>query len=208
MDLPDHIVYTYQALADVPLHLADDILSEQERAYLETVSHDGRRREYTAGRIVAREFAGGILDLDPKVVPLSVAEDGSLQLPGTDFNISLAHSHEGVCVVVAESTTVGIDLETIKPRHADLHRFILHPEEYDMFESLALKRDDALILCWSLKEATLKGMKTGFRCSPKKLKLSIDLENNRAVVLIDSQSEWQLRFEKKAGCYLAIAFPD
>ena len=208
MHLPDHIKYTYCALADVPLHLADGLLSEKEHAYLETVSHAGRRREYTAGRIIARKFAGDILDLDPKVVPLSVAADGSLELPGTGHSISLAHSHEGVCVAIAEATPVGIDVETIKPRHAGLHRFILHPEEYDMFEALALDRDSALILCWSLKEATLKGLKTGFRCSPKKLKLSIDLDHHQAIVRIDGKSEWQLRFEKRAGCYLAIAYPE
>ncbi len=189
------------------LRLAGSILSPRELAYLDTVSHAGRQTEYTAGRIVARQLAGEALQLAPQDVPLDVAEDGSLVLTGHNVGLSLAHAHNGVCAAVAQSTHVGIDLERIKPRHPDLYRFILHPDEYHLLDALDLERDQILILCWALKEATLKGMKTGFRCSPKKLKLSVDLSAQQAHVTADGGSAWQLGFEEVDGCYLAIAYP-
>lgn len=190
------------------LHLAGSILSARERAYLETVTHEGRKTEYTAGRIVARQLAAEVLQLPPHKVPIDVADDGSLVLTGHNYGLSLAHAHNGVCAVVARSSSVGIDLERIKPRHPELYRFILHPDEYQLLDSLDLSRDQILILCWALKEATLKGMKTGFRCSPKKLKISVDLPAQQALVLAEGGSAWQLGFEEIDGCYLAVAYPE
>ena len=207
MQLPDHIAYTYQPLASVDLDLSAHWLSAQEQQYLQQVTHKSRQREYRAGRVVARQFAGQVLSCPPEKVPLVVAEDGSLGLEGTPFSISLAHAKQGICVAVAEGISVGIDLEAIKPRHADLYRFIFHPDEYELLNTLDLDRDSILILSWALKEATLKGMKTGFRCSPKKLKLTIDLEGNEAGVEVADGTTWQCRFEKRDGCYLAIAYP-
>ncbi|MEM8484153.1 MAG: 4'-phosphopantetheinyl transferase superfamily protein [Bacteroidota bacterium] len=207
MVLPDHIAYTHARMQDVDLHLAGSILSAREQAYLETIPHEGRQTEYTAGRIVARQLAADILQLSPQDVPIDVADDGSLVLTGRNYGLSLAHAHGGVCAVVARDTSVGIDLERIKPRHPELYRFILHPDEYHLLESLDLERDQILILCWALKEATLKGMKTGFRCSPKKLKIAVDLPNQQARITADGGSAWQLGFEEIDGCYLAIAYP-
>ncbi len=207
MQLPDLIDYYYTPIADVDLALADDMLSADERAYLAQVTHESRRREYKAGRIVARQFASQILTCPPDHVPLKVAEDGSLDLADTPFSISLAHANHGVCVAVARDMQIGVDLEQIKTRHEDLYRFILHPDEYEILSTLDLDRDRILILCWALKEATLKGMKTGFRCSPKKLKLTIDLEQNRATVKVANGASWMCQFEERDGCYLAVAYP-
>ncbi len=208
MVLPDHITYTHSRMQDVDLHLAGSILSPREHAYLETVTHEGRQAEYTAGRIVARQLAAEVLQLAPQEVPIDVADDGSLVLTGHNHGLSLAHAHNGVCAVVARASNVGIDLERIKPRHPELYRFILHPDEYHLLDSLDMDRDQILILCWALKEATLKGMKTGFRCSPKKLKISVDLPARQARITADGGSAWQLGFEEVDGCYLAIAYPE
>lgn len=208
MQLPGHIFYAYAQLADLDVQVGDVLLSEQERAYLETVRHEGRRQEYTAGRVLARRLAATHLQCAPEAVPLVVADDGSLRLERSAFSISLAHSAGGVCAALAQDSGVGVDLEVIRPRHPDLYRFILHPDEYGLLDSTALDRDSLLILCWSIKEAVLKGMKTGFRCSPKKLRLDIDVEQGRAGIVIAGQDPWQCVFEKRDNNYLAIAFPD
>lgn len=207
MQLPGHIDYAYAQLADLDIQAGKGLLSEQERVYLEAVRHEGRRQEYTAGRVLARRLAATHLDCNPEAVPLVVADDGSLLLEHSNFSISLAHSAGGVCAAVAQHTDVGIDLEVIRPRHPDLYRFILHPEEYDLLDTTGLDRDNLLILCWSIKEAVLKGMKTGFRCSPKKLRLDIDVEQGKAGIVIAGQDPWQCVFEQRDNNYLAIAYP-
>ena len=103
---------------------------------------------------------------------------------------------------------IGIDLETIKPRHKDLYKFIFHPDEYVLLDTVSMERTELLILSWTLKEATLKGMKTGFRCSPKKLRLSINVENQSANIAGPGNVTWKAKFEKKDGCFLSIAYPE
>lgn len=208
MHLPEHITYRYQRIEDVDLRLASDVLSASESRYLDSVKHDGRRVEFTAGRVLARHHAGEVLGQPPHDVPLQVADDGSLFLADTSFSISLAHSRKGVCVATSRGSSIGVDLEIIKPRHPDLYRFILHPDEYPMLDTLHLNRDRLLILCWALKEATLKGMKTGFRCSPKKLILDIDTEHNRANIVVEGNDHWKGFFKEVDGSYLALAFRD
>jgi 4'-phosphopantetheinyl transferase len=207
MNLPDHIAYAYRRLDDVPLDEARELLSREERQYLDGIRLEKRRREFTAGRVVARELAGRVLGQAPASVALIVKADGSLELGGTACGISLAHTHEGVCAAVARDTAIGIDLETIKPRHQDLLRFMLHPDEYGLLDTLPLSREHSLILCWVLKEATLKGMRTGFRCSPKNLRLAIDVASQRASIRAPGGMGWQAHYEERDGSYLALAFP-
>ncbi len=208
MHLPENIFYTYAALSDVDLSEAGRVLSEGELAFREGLVLETRREAFTAGRIVARRLAAEHLGCSPEAVPVAVADDGSLMLEQTDFSLSLAHSREGVCAAIARDASVGIDLEAIMQRHEDLYRFILHPDEYDMLDTLDLDRDSILILCWSIKEAVLKGMKTGFRFSPKKLRLDINLEQGSAgVVITDTEETWACVFEKRDNNYLAIAYP-
>lgn len=210
--LPDHITYSYFRHNDVlegrDAHMIEEILSDAEHTYLKSVSHEGRRREYTAGRLLARRLVADQLGITPGNVRLIVADDGSLQLPETSLSISLAHSKNGVCATIAHQTPIGIDLEGIKPRHPDLYRFILHPDEYSLLDNAPLSRDELLILCWALKEATLKGMKTGFRCSPKKIRLNIDFDNHKANMVVQGRNLWKGFFEQIDGNFLAIAIPD
>ena len=207
VNLPQHIVYRYRRLKDIDLDEGTSLLSEREHIYLDSVRHEKRRREFTAGRILARLEAASLLDTPPEDVALEVADDGALELSGTEFSISLAHTQEGVCTAIARGSRVGIDLEIIKPRHPNLHRFILNPEEYRLLDTLPIARDQALILCWALKEATLKGMRTGFRCSPKKLLLDIDASESKAKIAVVGGQVWNAQFELHDHAYLAISYP-
>ena len=207
MILPEHISYVYHRIDDIPLNKAPDTLSKKEKKYLETITHEKRRREFTAGRILARTHAAALLDLPPQKVKLDICEDGSLDLTDTPYSISLAHSKQGACAAIGFNTQVGIDLETIAERHENLYQFILSEEEYPLLDTLALDRDRILILCWTLKEATLKGMRTGFRCSPKKLKLHIDTENQVAEITVPGNEVWQATYMECDGAFLTVSFP-
>lgn len=206
MNLPDYISYIYHPLRDIPLDQAPGTLSEKEKAYLETITHEKRRREFIAGRILARTKAASLLGLPANEVRLDICEDGSLDLTDTPYSISLAHTKQGACAAIGLNTRVGIDLETIATRHENLHSFILSKEEYPLLESLPMDRDRILILCWTLKEATLKGMRTGFRNSPKKLRLHIDPENNVADIEAPNNEVWKAHYTEHDNAYLSIAY--
>ena len=205
MHLPEHIHYRYASLSEVPAE-AVVTLSEDERRYVESLRLEKRRWEFVAGRWVMRNLAATVLDTGPLDVPLNIRDDGSLELIGVPFNVSLAHSRSGVVAVISRGGEVGIDLEEIKPRSPDLLRFMLHESEYALLETLPVDKDRILILIWTLKEAVLKGMRTGFRCSPKKLRVSIDHARGEAEIYAPESRIWQARFEERSGNYLTIAY--
>lgn len=207
MKLPEHISYVYHRIDDIPLSQATDTLSQKEKEYLESITHEKRRREFTAGRILARTQAASLLNLPAPEVKLDICEDGSLDLTDTPYSISLAHTRNGACAAIGFNTRVGIDLETIASRHERLYQFILSKEEYPLLDTLPMDKDRILILCWTLKEATLKGMRTGFRCSPKKLKLHIDPEHEVAEIEAPGDQIWQAHYEELDDTYLSIAYP-
>ena len=207
MNLPEHITYRYHRINDVDLDQAHAVLSETEQAYLTSVSHEKRITEFTAGRIVARQEAASLLETSPQKINLVVKDDGSLDLADTPYNISLAHTREGVGVAISRNAPVGIDLEHIKPRHKNLYKFILDPSEYHLLESLPLERERIIILCWTLKEATLKGLRTGFRCSPKKIRLDIDANAQTASIQTPDNTVWTAHYEEYDHAYLTVAYP-
>ena len=206
VDLPPHIWYQYARIDEIDLGTAVHILSESERHYLETVTNEKRRVEFTAGRIAARTHAAALLHVAPERIPLEITPEGALDLTNTPYSISIAHSHARVCTAMGEGVDIGVDVEMIKPRNPDVYRFILNPDEYYLLEALPFDRQHALILCWVLKEATLKGMRTGFRCSPKKLQLRIDAERSMATIETEADGTWSAHFEQRDEAYIAVAY--
>ncbi len=207
MQLPANIWYAYRRLHEIDIDAAGDWLSDEEHAFLDTVGSGKRRVEYTAGRILARTLAANILRLTPDRIQIRVADDGALELTGTPYAINVAHTREGACAALARDTSVGIDLETIKVRHADLYTSILNEHEYHLLDTLPTDRDHAVILCWVLKEATLKGMRTGLRCSPKSLHLHIDPDTCTARIVTAEQQQWHAHYKLHDNAYLAVAYP-
>ena len=157
------------------------------------------------GRAAARTLLAERLGVDPAQVPLHVAEDGGVDVLGAALALSIAHSGAHAVAAVAERP-IGIDLERIAPRHERLPRFLLHPDEYAAFDALPLDAERSAILYWTLKEATLKALRTGFRLSPKKLRLEIDLPTQSARAHVIDHSPMRLHFEERDAYFLAVAF--
>lgn len=181
------------------------LLAPEERARVASFTHPGRQQSFTLGRAAARTLLAERLGVRPDQVPLRVADDGGVDVDGAAMRLSIAHSGAHAVAAVAERV-VGIDLERIAPRHKGVPRFILHPDEYAPFEALPLHRDRTVILYWTLKEATLKALRTGFRLSPKKLRLEIDLAAQSAQAHLPDRPPLHLRFEERDAYYMAVAF--
>lgn len=180
-------------------------LPPEEQDRLAAFTHAGRRQSFVLGRAAARALLAERLGVAPAQVPLRIAADGGIDIDGAVMKLSIAHSGEHAVAAIAPRT-VGIDLERIAPRHEGLPRFLLHPDEYAAFDALPLDHTRSLILCWTLKEATLKALRTGFRRSPKKLRLEINLPAQSACVHLLDRPPMHLRFEEREGFYLAVAF--
>ena len=206
MNLPNDITLRFDVRpASAPLAL--DVLTRDEQAQIEGFGSEKRRREFALGRATARTLLAERLAVAAPDVPLRVAADGAPELEG-GLRVSIAHAatpEQTIAVAAVGERPLGVDLEPIRPRRPDLYRFLLHPDEYDMMDRLG-DHDAAQVLIWTLKEATLKAMRTGFRVSPKKLRLAVEPASHSATVQVEAGTAWSLRFTERDGCFLAVAF--
>ncbi len=204
MVLPPDI--TFRHLRFDPDHLEswEALLSAAEAERLQGFTQQKRRQEFVLGRAAARLLLSERLEVVPGDVLLAVSESGAVDVVGSDLHISIAHSGDHA-VAAAAPRYIGVDIEAIVPRHAELHRYMLHPEEYELVEALPLDNDRSQILCWTLKESVLKAMRVGLRYSPRKLRLNIDLERTAAVVDAENGQRWDVYFEQWDDFYVAVA---
>lgn len=208
MNLPDDIALRI-AVRDAAAPLALGALPQGERDRIEGFGSEKRRREFALGRATARALLADHLAVAALDVPLRVATDGAPELDGGSLHLSIAHAatpERTFAVAAVAPRPVGVDLELIRPRRPDLYRFVLHPDEYGLLETLPHDHDAAQVLVWTLKEAALKAMRTGFRTSPKKLRLSIESTERTAAVQVEEGGKWALRYEERNGCFIAVAF--
>lgn len=186
-------------------------LSEEERQCLRQFGAATRRREFVTGRAAARTLLAEVLDTAPAQVPLRIASDGAVDVNAGRWKLSIAHSGPHAVAAVSEAA-VGADLEHITERDPALKRFLLHPDDRGLVDDLPYAPDAALVLVWTLKEAVLKARRTGFRTSPKKLRLNVAPESRTAQVVVQDgdapASLWQVAYQRAGAYWCAVAVPE
>ena len=182
-------------------------LSEEERSCLASFGSEKRRREFVAGRAAARQLLADCLDTPPARVPLRRAEDDAVDVTGTDWHVSIAHSGPHAIAAAAQHR-IGADLEHIEPRDPDIARFLFAPEDRGLVDSLPYASDASLILCWTLKEAVLKARRTGFRTSPKEVHLRVRPDRETAQVEVAAGGRWLVVFSRVEDYWGAVAYPE
>ena len=200
------------AWAGVP-EADEALLTEAERARRVTFGSADRRLQFTLGRTVARRLAGRRLGVPPVEVPLRLGADGAPEVEG--LCVSIAHGGRGGEAVAAAAVAdgpVGVDVEAIVPRQEDLWDRILAPEEVGVRDALGGHSTEALTLVWSLKEAVLKGQRTGLRAGARSVRLVLDAdgvsEAGTASAVSARSGSWLLRFCRLGGVWVTVAWPD
>ena len=182
-------------------------LSDEEQTLLSSFGAETRRHEFLAGRAAARELLGACLDVSPADVPLRRADDAAVDVVGRDWHVSIAHSGGHALAAVA-CYALGADLEHIKPRDPAIADFLFAPEARGLVDSLPYAPDAALVLCWALKEAVLKARRSGFRTSPKALRLAVDPARDTAAVQVEEGQAWTVFFARLGDYWGTVAVPD
>lgn len=107
-------------------------------------------------------------------------------------------------VAIAERA-VGLDVERIRAPHPRLYERILSPRERVMVEALPVSLEQATLLVWTLKEAVVKGLRTGLRRPMRSLELEIDYQGRRASV-DGVHGEWEANFAVVDGYLVSLAY--
>ncbi len=203
-DLPADVALRYLHAESGDGDRMRNLLSAEERRRIKTFSNPKRRREFVLGRAAARLLLSERLAVAPSEVPLRATASGAVEVGADGWRLSISHSGDWA-VAAAAPRRIGVDIERIAPRLPELERYMLHPDEPSLADVLPIDKVRADILCWTLKEATLKAMQRGLGYSPKKLRLDVDFETGRATVRDAEGRHWEAWFEERDGYYAAAS---
>lgn len=205
MNVPDDIAIRRMRFDAARVEEWLALLSDTERARYDGFPVEKRRREFLLGRVALRTLLSDRVGEPPAAFHLHVTEDGALELPNWPLYVSITHAEDRAVAAVAEQR-VGVDLERIAERNPEVERFLLHPDEQPLLETLPMDRGAAFILCWTLKEAALKALGTGMLRSPKKVRIDVDARAQTAAIRVWDGSEWQAQFERWDAFFLTVAY--
>lgn len=139
---------------------ADDILSEREYAFYQTLRFPKRRVEWLGGRFALKELVHGVTKAAWQEIELLPSPTGKPLLrvkeETSPLAFSITHSRGWAAAAVSEDTPfLGIDLEKIEHRIDAWAKDFFHPSE------LTGTGDAFLTALWTQKEAVVKLLGTG-----------------------------------------------
>jgi 4'-phosphopantetheinyl transferase len=168
-------------IADAGAGLAPDDLA---RAV--TMAHDGKRRAFLAGRMLARAALAAATGRAGASLVLVADVNGRLDVdgePGHNVRFSITHGRVHDAVAVALGVRVGIDVEEFAPPDRDgVAETVISAVEFAEFDKLApQQRDRAFPRLWTRKEAVMKAAGVGFLVYPRGF--DVGVADGPAVVL-------------------------
>jgi 4'-phosphopantetheinyl transferase len=209
LEIPDDLALVYASAAN-PHALSEKALSAEERGRLSTFGREDRRCSFILGRTAARTLLAERMGIAPPDVPLHIIADGALDVPGHPLRVSIAHTGKAAQILAMAAVAarpVGVDLERIAPRVPDLYRRILRPDEYALLDALGLDHNTAQVLLWSLKEAVLKGLRTGFQRAAQSVYLT-DVGEGAARADTGDGASWMLRYARRDDLWVTVAWQE
>lgn len=92
---------------------------------------------------------------------ITVDEQGKPQIPDSGIFFNISHSGNIVTAIVSDQQEVGIDIEKIRPISLTAFDHFFSEKEWDTIIN-AKAPSEALLSLWTIKEAVLKCIGTGF----------------------------------------------
>ena len=158
-DLPADIALAARPLPTSAEPQAISQLGEAEINQFKALGKPKRQIEFLTGRLLLKELAKaqGLGAITISNHPDTGAPEAHTP-EGTAIEVSLAHTKGMIMAGMSPERALGVDLEPAEREvHPRLTRRMLHPDEQQELASVEPIR------IWTLKEATVKLMKTGLR---------------------------------------------
>lgn len=150
----------------------------------ETFAHSKRKNSYLLGRVAAKQAIRSFLKIN--IIPNEILIDsGVFSFPvvrcSHPAQVSITHCQNiAIALAYDESHPLGIDLEQIDERKADVIKSGLSPEELQLARSLNMAESVAFTVFWSARESVSKILKTGLTIDFKWLEIHKLSGNGRA----------------------------
>ncbi len=181
-------------------------LTDEEQVRRKSFKSPRRRLTFTMGRVAARRLLSRRLAIPETAVNLVIHESGAVDVDGFDGFLSITHTDE-TAVAAVSGQPIGIDIESHAERADDLYKYVLTESQYPLLGRSGLDRNSTVLICWVVKEAVVKGMRTGLRTSPAELDIELDFTTGIGRVFVTDGSEWAIRYCRSDNNHFACAFP-
>lgn len=131
-----------------------------------------------AQTLLSRALRERGIEYVPEITPLSFGEHGKpflAEYPDTRFNLSHA---DGITAVMVSKNECGVDCEKLRPFDLRVMRRVCsESEQHAISSDSELERDLIFFRLWTLKEAYVKALGTGFSFPLKNAEFSFDGDN-------------------------------
>lgn len=150
-------------------------LSPDEQARAARFRFDHLRRRFTVARGALRAILGKALDRVPASLTFTYGEHGKPALTDGLLSFNLSHSEEWGLCAVAQSRSVGVDLEIVQTRDmAALAARFFSPREAELLGTLPPEqRTAAFFRAWSSKEALVKATGQGLTLPTRQVEVTL-----------------------------------
>jgi 4'-phosphopantetheinyl transferase len=158
--------------------------AERERALRFSFEKDAAR--FISCRASLRLILSRYIAVPPEGILFRYDPGGKPALsgvPGWQFNVS--HSRDLAAIAISRYDPLGIDLELIDPDFPrdEVAPDILAPDELSDLAALPPADQPAWFFqLWTLKEALLKALGTGFSLDPRSIRIRLDQAQNPAII--------------------------
>jgi phosphopantetheinyl transferase len=150
------------ASADVDAELAQR-LDQVERRELDALPHPKRRRDWLAGRMVAKSAVRHVLGRDHAGwldLRIERGADGAPRVfrdGASPAQVSIAHSADVAIAAASDTTPLGVDVERVSPAVEEIADSFCLPGELEIARaSESHTRAQVLTVLWTAKEAARK----------------------------------------------------
>ena len=123
--------------------------NEHDTAYLLSISHEGRRKQTLASRVLVQQL---LQHWGKYYLGIIKNRNGQPLLSGHEYYVSVSHTEHYATAILHQSCPVGIDIEPVKEKLVRIIPRILSADEYWH----ANNNPDMLCVYWCAKEALYK----------------------------------------------------
>lgn len=187
-------------------------LHPDEADYYNSLSSEKRKKSFLIGRFVAKQ---AIADLSGEVIsPNILIQPGIFTQPvvvGNKQNIQVSITHcndVGAALAFPEAHPMGIDIEKINPKHNDVLARQVTKTELKHINDWPLSYIEGLTLCWTVKEALSKVLKTGLTTPFEVFEIyKSELYNNSIISHYKNFSQYKAISFVIGGFICSLAYP-
>ena len=192
-----------------------ELLSPDEQERASRLEAGTLRRRWVSARAHLRRLLGQRLNMDPRDIRFSYAEQGKPSLSdlhlrngqmSSPLHFNISHSGHLAAYAFSEDAELGVDIECMRPlRDADRIAQTLFAEgEYEDYRTLGPdERMAAFFACWTRKEAFLKATARGLYFSLRRFEVTLRADEPARLRSIDGQpvEGWKMRAFRPAPDY-------